>query len=235
MWFQLSSLFLWEDVGFSCDSKNAISKQQFKPNPALPLPQHAWGKVDVFHLDICDPGVGAGALPALRNFVFWCFFGHEMGRRVWSCSSQRWGHSIGTALKSSDFLPQGKGFQPRPAAFQHCISLGCPSSSSAQRTPGIPQTNLKQEVSGSVPQGWVWGSPPPWAAIQLLSFLTRDILPAHHQPGAVVNNWTGRAPQHPAGTHRSSSCPKQSQVSTTCPSKAAGGAACQSQGPLLTF
>lgn len=95
--------------------------------------------MDVFHLDICDPEVGAGALPALRNFVFWRFLGHEMGKRVWSCSSQRWGHSIGTALEASDFLPQGKVFQPRPALFQHCITPGCLSSSNAQRTPGVPQ------------------------------------------------------------------------------------------------
>lgn len=145
MWFQLSSLFLWEDVGFSCDSKNVISKQRLKPNPALSLPHHAWGKVDLFHLDICDPEVGAGALPALRNFVFWRFFGHEMGKRVWSCSSQRWGHSIGTALKSSDFLPQGEVFQPRPAAFQHCITLRFLSSSNTQRTPGIPQNKPQSE------------------------------------------------------------------------------------------
>lgn len=138
MWFRLSSLFLWEDVGFSCDSKNVISKQLFKPNLALSLPHHAWGKVDLFHLDICDPGVGAGAFPALRNFVFWCFFRQEMGKRVWSCSSQCWGHSIGTALKPSDFLPRGKGFQPRAAAFQHCITPGCLSSSNAQRTAGTP-------------------------------------------------------------------------------------------------
>lgn len=169
MWFQLSSLFLWEDVGFSCDSKNVILKQRFEPNPANSLPHHAWGKVDLFHLDICDPGLGAGALPALRNFVFWHFFGHEMGKGVWS-----WGHSVGTALKSSDFLPQGKVFQ---AAFQHWITLGCLSSSNAQRTPGIPQNKPQSggecTVPESEPEGWIWGSPP-WAVIKLLSPLTRD-------------------------------------------------------------
>lgn len=183
MWFQLSSLFLWEDVGISCDSRNVIWKQRFKPNFSLPHP--AWGKVDVFHLDICDSEVGAGTLPALRNFVFWRFFGHEMGKRL--C----WDHSIGTALKASDFLTQGKVFQA--SSFQLCIPPGCLSSSNPQ--------NKQQPggVSGTVPElgpeGWIWGSPA-WAANKLLSFLTRDILPADPQPGAVLQI-TGQA-EHPS-------------------------------------
>lgn len=179
MWFHPSSLFLWEDIGFSCGSKNVVLKQRFEPNPAHSLAHHAWGKVDVFHLDICDPGLGAGALPALRNFVFWHFFGHEMGMSVWS-----WGHSIGTALKSSDFLPQGKCSK----RGQLLSSPGSPFQQQCTedtRNPAKQTTIRSGTVPESEPEGWIWGSPP-WAAIKLFSSLTRDVLPTDHQPGAVL-------------------------------------------------
>lgn len=103
-------------------------------------------------MDICDPEVGAGALPALRNFVFWRFLGHETGKRVWSCSSQRWGHSIGTALEASDFLPQGKVFQPRPALSSTVSPRVVFPAAMHRGHQESHKTNHNREASGTVPR-----------------------------------------------------------------------------------
>lgn len=73
------------------------------------------------------------------------------------------------------------------------------------------------EVSGTAPelepQGWVWGSPP-WAAVKLLSFLTRDVLSADHQPGAVLQI-TGQA-EHPSILLKPTGAPR-AQIKGKCP------------------
>lgn len=66
MWFHLSSHFLWEDVGFSCESKNekaVIPKQRLKTKPCpSPQPVGLWKGVCCY-LGTCEPGFGEGALP----------------------------------------------------------------------------------------------------------------------------------------------------------------------------
>lgn len=83
MWLQLSSHFLWEDVGFSHESKN--EKCRFKtviqtkpcPFPHLSAPGSRW-MFPTWKLVI--PRLGQGHRPSLRNVAFWCFFAPGMGK-----------------------------------------------------------------------------------------------------------------------------------------------------------